>query len=320
MNRITLLLARIPWPLRLALVAAVGFGLFKGFVAALPTTVAVGFKLLGKAPHCPWPRIVSFQSDTARQKRLFTAALEGLRVAEHDAALDIELIAGQQKAFWIKRRGTKLGGKELLAYLFSDHIWMAKNNPANQVRNGDIVLDCGAHVGVFTQNALERGASRVVAIEPDPVNLECLRRNFSAEIAQGRVILAPMGVWSSETTMRLFEGLQNSGTNTMFRGSEGANGIDVPVTTIDNLARSLQLPRVDYIKMDIEGAEREALTGALETLRRFRPRLMVDSYHREDDMQVLPAIIRKAHADYALTCGPCESDSRRFVPHVAFYQ
>ena len=49
--------------------------------------------------------------------------------------------------------------------------------------------------------------------------------------------------------------------------------------------------------MDIEGAERQALRGALATLRRDRPRLMIDSYHRPDDLAVLPPLIRTAHRD-----------------------
>jgi len=68
--------------------------------------------------------------------------------------------------------------------------------------------------------------------------------------------------------------------------------------------------------MDIEGAEREALRGATETLARFFPELMLDSYHRPDDMQVLPTIIRKANPRYSMICGPCEET---FTPHVTYY-
>ena len=63
------------------------------------------------------------------------------------------------------------------------------------IRRGDIVLDAGANVGVFTRKALWAGASKVIAIEPAPENLECLRRNFAAEIADGRVVVYPKGVW-----------------------------------------------------------------------------------------------------------------------------
>ena len=49
-----------------------------------------------------------------------------------------------------------------------------------------MVLDGGAHVGVYVREALDRGARLVVAIEPAPANVECLRRNFPEEIADGR--------------------------------------------------------------------------------------------------------------------------------------
>ena len=48
------------------------------------------------------------------------------------------------------------------------------------------------------------------------------------------------------------------------------------------------LPIFDFIKMDIEGAERVALAGATQTLRRFRPRLAISVYHRVDDIWAVP--------------------------------
>lgn len=321
MGKMTALARRFPW--RLALAAVAGLLIFKGAVAGLPTVTAVGYKLAGKAPDCPWGRILSFQRDTSRQRDLYAAAKPALTVVDSDSRLDIQLIASPGRRYWIPRRGEKLGGQELLAYLLSDHIWMQERNPDKLVRKGDVVLDCGAHVGVFTQTALEMGASRVVAIEPDPVNLECLRRNFAAEIAGGRVTLAPKGVWSSEKTITLLPGVDNTGMNTMLATGPPRGGIEVPVTTIDKLVAELALSRVDYIKMDIEGAEREALAGARRTLARFRPRLMLDSYHRRDDMDVLPPLVKELNPSYVMTCGPCEpfaDDRSLLVPHVTYYK
>ena len=84
----------------------------------------------------------------------------------------------------------------------------------------------------------------------------------------------------------------------------------------------MDLPRVDYIKMDIQGAERQALQGGIKTLRRFRPRLLLD-HDRGDDTRVLPEIVRQAHSDYVLGCGPCEpfgEDLSLLVPHVIFFK
>jgi hypothetical protein len=58
--------------------------------------------------------------------------------------------------------------------------------------------------------------------------------------------------------------------------------------TIDDVVRGLNIPRVDFIKTDIEGAERYALKGAAHVLSTYAPRLGVSSYHYPDD----PAVLR----------------------------
>jgi hypothetical protein len=60
---------------------------------------------------------------------------------------------------------------------------------------------CGAHIGVYIREALSLGAKLVVAVEPALENLECLRRNFATEIAAGRVIVYPKGVWDREEVL-----------------------------------------------------------------------------------------------------------------------
>jgi len=115
--------------------------------------------------------------------------------------------------------------------------------------------------------------------------------------------------------MVLHLGVENSGMGSLVH-DEGGRQVEVPVTTIDLLVRELGLPRVDFIKIDIEGAEREALQGGMQTLRRHRPRLMLDSYHEPDDMIVLPGVIRQAHAGYKVTCGPASLDPR--IPRFWF--
>jgi FkbM family methyltransferase len=205
----------------------------------------------------------------------------------------------------------------LLSYLIAEQTVNELTNPHDIVRPGDIVMDCGAHVGVYTYFALRRGASMVVAIEPDPVNAECYRRNYAGEIAAGRVVLVEKGVWSSAGKLSLHESSLNSGSNSVVAGGPGP-AVTIEVTTIDALVNELRLPAVNFIKMDIEGSEREALKGAQATLRRSKPRLMLDAYHRPDDPEVLPALLRQARGDYQTSCGCWELEERGPVPHVIF--
>ncbi len=160
------------------------------------------------------------------------------------------------------------------------------------VRQGDIVLDCGAHYGVYTRRALKAGARLVVAIEPEPDNVECLRRNFEAEIAQGRVVVCAKGVWDRDELLPLYVDPGNTAAHSFVAG-RGSAGVlrSLPLTTIDKMVSELGLPRVDYIKVDIEGAERRALAGGKDTLTRFQPRLAVAVYHLEDDCVAIPGVV-----------------------------
>ncbi|MGH9658447.1 MAG: FkbM family methyltransferase [Bryobacteraceae bacterium] len=314
--------SRIPWPVGAGLAVAAGLTLYwAGIPRLVETFYAVPIKLRGKAPGCTWSRVLTFFRDNMRFVEMLDAVKPTLQVKDFDAALGIEKIVSPRRTFWIPRQGAGTPGLELLTYLLADQDWLQEESAGKGIRKGDIVLDCGGHVGVFTNKALELGAEKVIAIEPNPVNIECLRRNFPAEIASGRVVIVPKGVWSSAGSFTLHIGVQNSGMGSMLH-DQGGGKVEIPTIEIDVLVRELSLPRVDYIKMDIEGAEREALKGALATLKRFRPRLMLDSYHEPDDMVVLPGIIRQAHAGYRLTCGPCQprdADPTTFVPHTTFF-
>jgi len=155
-----------------------------------------------------------------------------------------------------------------------------------------VVLDAGASIGLYTRKALAQGASLVVAIEPSPENLECLRRNLAAEIARGVVLVYPKGVWDKEYWFDFNIDTTTAARNSFVRKfSQDDKTLRLPLTTIDNLVRELQLKRVDFIKMDIEGAERHALSGARETLRKFRPRMALCVHHLEDDPVKIPEIV-----------------------------
>lgn len=92
-----------------------------------------------------------------------------------------------------------------------------------------------------------------------------------------------------------------------------------PLTTIDKLADELKLERVDYIKMDIEGAEPNALLGARATLAKFKPRMAISAYHAPDHPKRIPEVIRAAYPDYKSACGPCAEAGHGVRPDVLYF-
>jgi FkbM family methyltransferase len=186
------------------------------------------------------------------------------------------------------------------------------------VRKGDVVLDCGANVGVFTRRALDEGARLVVAIELAPENVECLRRNFADEVRAGRVIVYPKGVWDRDDELAIHTYEPDSGGNSVaLRFQDSREGPRVPLTTIDRIATELRLDRVDFIKMDIEGAERRALAGARETVARWRPRMAISLEHEPDDYEVISRLVTKQWPGMRQTCGPCRWVRSELVDRVA---
>jgi FkbM family methyltransferase len=172
-----------------------------------------------------------------------------------------------------------------------------------------------------TLTALARGASLVIAIEPALDNVECLRRNLAGEIAAGRVVVYPKGVWDKDDVLPLNVQPSNTTSYSVALRYPGASpGPSVELTTIDELVRELGLKRVDYIKMDIEGAERAALGGGAQTIRRFHPRLTVSLEHHYDDPEAIPAIVRSLWSGYQQAPGLCIEQNAGLRPAiVTFY-
>ena len=113
---------------------------------------------------------------------------------------------------------------------------------------------------------------------------------------------------------------KNSANNNFIIHHEGSHTVLLPLTTIDKLAAELSLPRVDYIKMDIEGAEPNALEGGRATIARWKPRLSLSAYHEPDHVVRIPAIVRDIRKDYLMECGPCEESNGRIHPDILYFR
>jgi FkbM family methyltransferase len=155
-----------------------------------------------------------------------------------------------------------------------------------------VLIDCGANVGFFSRYAFLRGAERVVAFEPSPGNADCLRKNLAKELADGRLQIIDKGVWSHDTTLSFnSENALNPGGHHVSETQQG--NIQIQVTSIDRLQADVDLHRLDYIKMDVEGAELHALQGAIQTIRALRPRLCVATEHTPDLFANALAVIQQ---------------------------
>ena len=281
-------------------------------------------KAVGGDQPCPWKQLAQYPWAVARFSELQEEIGRRVTVERVDPVLPIQLMRTEGRSFWIRKEGNDRDGKGTLAYVLAEQEWISQYAGVNNVQRGDVVVDVGAHVGTFDDDALRRGASKVILVEPDPVNVECIRRNFAGEIAEGRVVVVPEGAWSARSTLEFSVGVANSGTGSFVLHEKGRATIKVPVRPLDEILAELGIDHVDYVKMDIEGAEREALKGASATLRKSKPVIMLDHYHLPDDAVVLPKVIRAGNAAYQPVCALCSPDrlgsQDRFIPYSVFYR
>ena len=165
------------------------------------------------------------------------------------------------------------------------------------VEPNDIVIDAGSWVGDFAAYASVKGG-QVYAFEPTARTFELLKK--TAEL-NGNIVPVQKGLSDQNTRMTLFENSDgNSGGNALCdKTTEHMTPSEaVQTVTLDDFVRENHLPRVDFIKSDIEGLERRMLAGAQETLARFAPKLALCTYHLPDDPQVMAELILKANPKY----------------------
>ena len=91
------------------------------------------------------------------------------------------------------------------------------------------------------------------------------------------------------------------GTQVHFADIKGAK--KVQSMKIDDFVFNNGLPRLDFIKMDIEGAEIEALKGAMRTIEKYRPKMAIAVYHKLPDFYEIPRLLCGIHKDYRIYFG-----------------
>lgn len=170
-----------------------------------------------------------------------------------------------------------------------------------KVENGDVVLDCGANIGLFSSAAASMG-SKVYAFEPVQFIAGYLER-VAALYKDGNIVVEKRMVSDSCGEVlfhQVEEDYHTLGVSTSVLTSESEKNVAIPAVTVDQFVEEQHLEKVDFIKADIEGAERDMLKGAKNTLRKYAPKLAICTYHLPDDKEVLTNLILEANPEYVI--------------------
>jgi FkbM family methyltransferase len=182
-------------------------------------------------------------------------------------------------------------------YLFRRQYFFEREGVRIQPEVGEYVIDGGACTGdsalVFANAVGETGA--VYAFDPVLEHLQLIGYN----IEQSRVPnIKPMPYGLADVDN------QYSPISIGRIGPDfNVSGLPVPLRSLDRLVKDGLIPRVDFIKLDVEGAEVSALSGALDTIEQMRPKLAVSLYHKPDDLFSLILLLRERFPFYDFFLG-----------------
>jgi FkbM family methyltransferase len=180
--------------------------------------------------------------------------------------------------------------------ILTDFILQQYNyNEIVKVEKGDVVMDCGGCWGDTAMYFASLGAESVYSFEFIPSNIGIFEKNINMNPQYKNVVnIVNSPVFDKDGVEMSY---LDRGPASIVAGVDKYDCKTVTVS-IDGIVDKNNLKKVDFIKMDIEGAEIHALTGAKNTIKKFKPKLAISVYHKSDDLITIPKLINSIRDDY----------------------
>ncbi len=165
-----------------------------------------------------------------------------------------------------------------------------------KISDGDICIDAGACLGDTSLYFLQQGAKHVYSFEIDKENIAFMKNTLKIFDAEDKVTIVEEALSHNEGKTFYTPDPNNVGAGKIGK-SHGVTSYPVYVTTLDYFCKTHGISP-NFIKMDIEGAELDALHGARETIVRCRPKCAICIYHKWEHRWQIPLLLRDMVEDY----------------------
>jgi len=183
--------------------------------------------------------------------------------------------------------------------------WFSQEGPYEedgvQIAKGDVVIDAGANIGLFSILAGGKTGKegKVFAFEPIKINRSLLEENIKLNGLKN-VEISHFALGDSNKELKFsMESQYPAGASGVSTHDGGEEEI-VSQITLDEFVKQNNVKRVDFIKADIEGMEKNLLKGAEQTIKKFRPKMAICTYHLPDDPEILERIIKDFVPQYKM--------------------
>lgn len=254
---------------------------FTALWGTAPQPLIVYFEVLSLAPDIFAGHRLEFLPSFSDYEGVLAAHAAGRKALSDSASLQTLDAVMLYRLTWDGRYIAAVARPEKAIYLEPDVM---------PLHDHEVLIDGGAFDGdtIRAFHAATGGAyAHLHAFELDPANADV----FAAKIAFPNVTLHRLGLWHEKARLGLEHrpdnGSRVSDTASTFVELDALDNVDVGVPTL--------------IKLDVEGAEVQALTGAAELIRRHKPKLAISAYHKADDFVTITQAIRAIRDDYSFT-------------------
>jgi len=160
-----------------------------------------------------------------------------------------------------------------------------------------IVVDVGANLGIFSVMAAMSGAKKVYAFEPIPESLAILKKTVAKNHLENVILPIETAIGNVEGSINIKYDGRGDQTATIALDDNKKNLRKIRITMLDTI---LKTEEVSFIKIDTEGYETEVLLGAKNIIKKYKPILSFSAYHKPEDKEKLPQILKNIRNDYRI--------------------
>jgi len=185
------------------------------------------------------------------------------------------------------KHGKFFCGNNIMAIYPVVNAYQKHFDPYMELEEG-VFIDVGAHIGKYAirlGNKLN-GNGKVIAIEPEKNNFELLQTNVQLNNINN-ITCINKGAFSSKKELTLYV-TPGPGEmyHSIYKQEEGWKSVTIEVDTLDNIVKNLNLNRVDFLKIDTEGAELDVIEGAKDTIKKYQPKILIEIWAPESLIKI----------------------------------
>ena len=185
------------------------------------------------------------------------------------------------------------GDRSVTEEIYEDHAYR-KYLP---LRPGANVIDVGAHIGAFTLDASRAvgEAGRVFAIEPLSQSFKLLQMNLEAnKIKNVATFHIAAGDHDGTVVLNIYKSSASASVGQ--RSEKEVRKEEVQIRTLDSLSEEVRWPRIDFIKINVEGHELAVLEGARQIISRYSPRVALDTHKFGPSQEAVVALLHESYS------------------------